>query len=77
MRIRLPQIQLDLDYTDASLRPAVAAALGVAEEAVRSCVLVRRSIDARRSRWPVRFRAVVEADVDAPADELLAVIKEI
>ncbi len=72
MRIRLPQIQLELDYTDASLLPAVAAALGVAEEAVRSCVLVRRSIDARRSRWPVGFRAVVEADVDAPGDELLA-----
>lgn len=60
MKIRLTQLTVNLDYTQESLLLSVAEFLAVPAEAVQSCEVVRRSIDARQR---VYFILVVEAEV--------------
>ena len=63
MKIRLTQVNIDLDYTEKSLRRAVSRKLGIVESAMLSCTVVRRSIDARRLRGPVCFTLAVEVEL--------------
>ena len=69
MKIRLTQFSIDLDYSEKSLRRAVELKLGVAASAVLSCTVVRRSIDARARRGPVRFTLGVEVELADTSDE--------
>ena len=68
MKIRLTQLSIDLDYTEKSLRRAVSLKLGVAESAIVSVSLIRRSLDARRLRGPVCFRLAVEVELPDTLD---------
>lgn len=52
--LRLSNLSLPLDYTDASLRSAVALKCGIPPEQLLRCEVVRRSVDARDKR-DVRF----------------------
>ena len=63
MKIRLSQILLGLDYSEDQILKAAAGRLGISVEALLSCVVTRRSIDARGTRGRVRFSLCVEVDV--------------
>jgi uncharacterized protein len=66
MKIRMTQFSIDLDYTEESLRQAVVRKLGVAESAMLSCTVARRSVDARRLRGRVCFTLTVDVELDIP-----------
>ena len=63
MKIRLTQFSIDLDYTEESLRQGVCLKLGLVDSAMLSCTVVRRSIDARRRRGPVRFTLTIDVEL--------------
>ena len=63
MKIRLTQFSIDLDYTEESLRQGVCLKLGLVDPAMLSCTVVRRSIDARRRRGPVRFTLTIDVEL--------------
>ena len=63
MKIILTQFSIDLDYTQGSLRRAVEMKLGVGAADMLSCIVLRRSIDARDRSGPVRFTLKIEAEL--------------
>ena len=46
--LRLSNLALPLDYTEASLAAAVAKKCGITPDLLLSCIVVRRSVDARK-----------------------------
>ena len=68
MIVRITNLKLPLDYTEAYLRDAVARKLGKRPERIR---LLRRAVDARRKQ-NVHFVATVEASVELPRRQKLA-----
>ena len=60
--LRLSNLSLPLDYTEASLRALILKKLGLKEEHLISCVLSRRSVDAR-NKSDVHFVLSVDLEV--------------
>lgn len=67
MKIKLSQLSIVLDYTDEMVIQAAADRMGVAHKAVRTCTIVRSTIDGRRLQGGVRFILTVVVDVDDDA----------
>lgn len=61
MTVRVHNVILELDEPESLLRERCAAAVGLAQEAVREARVVRRALDARRGR--VRFVYSLDADL--------------
>jgi uncharacterized FAD-dependent dehydrogenase len=70
--LRLTQIKLPLDYTDASLRAAIVERLGIADDELRGMTIFRRGYDARK-RSNIFF--IFTVDVDLP--DAAAVLKRL
>ncbi len=68
MKIRLTQFSIDLNYTTESMRQAVCLKLGIDESAMRSCTVVRRSIDARSRCGQVCFTLTIEVELTDTSD---------
>ena len=66
--LRLSNLSLPLDYTEAALRALVAKKLKISPEQLTGCTLVRRSVDAR-DKGDVHF--VVSVDLSAKNEEAL------
>ena len=60
--LRLPNISLPLDYTEATMKATVAAKLRVPPASVQSVTLVKRSVDAR-DKGDVHFVATLDVAV--------------
>ena len=69
MKLRLTQVEVGLDDAEAAVRRAAARTLRVEPRALKSCRVVRRSIDARKDR--VRLSLTVEVEVDPPKAAVL------
>ena len=61
--IRLHNLRLPLEYTQDTLREAAAQALRLPPSRIKSAVLCRRAVDARK-REAVHFVASVEVTLD-------------
>ena len=66
--LRISGISMPLSYTDEQLRERVLAVLGLAPDALRTCVVAKRSVDARK-KHAVHFQLAVDVQV---ADEATA-----
>jgi hypothetical protein len=63
MKIRLTQFSIDLDYTEESLLRAVGQTLRLGVADILSCVVTRRSIDARVRRGTAQFTLRIDVEV--------------
>ena len=68
--IRLHNLRLPLEYTQDTLREAAAQALRLPPSRIKSAVLCRRAVDARK-REAVHFVASVEVTLDKGEDAVL------
>ena len=63
--LRISGISMPLSYTENDLRQRVLALLGVSPDALHTCVMAKRSVDARK-KHAVHFQLTVDVQV---ADE--------
>lgn len=61
----LSQLKLPVDHSDRDLRAAVLAKLGIRDEALRSCTIKQRAIDARRGHVEFSYTLLVEVENEA------------
>lgn len=71
MAIRLSDLSLPLDYTEADLKRAVAAKLRLSSEEILNLSLFRRSVDARK-KDRIRFICTVDLTVSSSEEKLLS-----
>ncbi len=71
--LRITELKLPLDHTDAELTTAIAAYLGIFEAAIVSHSVFKRSFDARKGHMQLAY--IIDLDVGALEDKLLKQFK--
>ncbi|MCQ2513494.1 MAG: FAD-dependent oxidoreductase [Ruminococcus sp.] len=73
--IRINNIHLPLDYTDNTVRKKVAKLLRVEENAINSCTIFRRSVDARK-KDNIYFLTAVDVTLNANEEKICKKCKD-
>lgn len=68
--IRINNIRLPLDYTDSTIRRKISKQLRIDENAIKSCNIFRRSVDARK-KDNICFLTSVDAELNINEDKIL------
>ena len=71
--LRITELKLPLDHTEAELKTAIAAYLGIAETDINSFSVFKRSFDARKGHMLLAY--IIDLDVGALESKLLAQFK--
>ena len=65
--IRLSELSLPLDHPPTALRAAIVARLGIADEALHSFTVFKRSYDARKKNTVISFVYIVDMQIEGEA----------
>ncbi|WP_297572988.1 NAD(P)/FAD-dependent oxidoreductase [uncultured Deefgea sp.] len=71
--LRITELKLPLDHTEAELKTAIAAYLGIAETAINSFSVFKRSFDARKGHMLLAY--IIDLDLGTLEAQLLAQFK--